>query len=799
MHVAHTPIPQSGGTWQNGISLKLPLQPDPIIRLLWFFVMLALCAALGVVIVSTITQNNYLKDTITEQTTLFFAALLRISRGTLTVDVVDICPETEQGVFILDNATSPPVAIKENPDVPPAVDLFDLSEIGWNVTDGSFTITGNYTVQTDELTYPCCIPNPVPLGNDCDCVWVRTFFGGRVEGCDDQQLYDLDYQYCGAQLTADQRIGVDHLHRSYDQDRPTSVANKLGMAYEQVKTNTLVVGGNQQLVQTPQELVPAFNHSGDRLLFSDLAGCPMPVCEVGVPEPYGYHFTVFEIIEQMNPVPGANPVAQQVELNECFDAVVFPLTPNPYVAIPPASQQEDVQNFELNTFGQTLLQCGLDGLPAPGQGLLTPSYLFNKIAHVSTPFFPIRQGATYKIEFGCTAINVFMTDDDDDIFDYQPQNVDFNQIETETIDTIQPDLSTIPVQVQVGVTPLGKYQWCAHMYDYLADDDACSLPPPFARYDFARILSTLDTTDSAGVIPQLGFFATQNDATLACCDMRKDLTCETVDNPVGTNSGILGSEFYTKDLPNRVWGSMAFQLYTICVGVNPTSYSSTNGIQSEMFVSVQRVNPMAWATGSEGMSFDLQGHAYWEVNDEVLAANPDMMGQCGVFSGATPWMFNTQQQVVDPSVTMQDVPGFEDIPYPGQANGELPGFNHMCNTTSATLANCYARVRSFMPGMPEVVSSSKKRESKVYEPGTGKTYWQGEMKDMASAPVWELFKEKELQKAAMAETRRMLHEVDKAAKERKRDKIREQHEANVQSIVEKARRHKKARKATIAL
>ena len=47
--------------------------------------------------------------------------------------------------------------------------------------------------------------------------------------------------------------------------------------------------------------------------------------------------------------------------------------------------------------------------------------------------------------------------------------------------------------------------------------------------------------------------------------------------------------------------------------------------------------------------------------------------------------------------------------------------------------------------------------------------------------------------------RKMLEQVDYLAKERKRDKIRDQHAQNVQSVVEKARRHNSSRKATMIL
>lgn len=776
-------LPQSRARL-NGQRINLSLQPSAMYRALAIVLLAVACGAVAAEIVSIVVQNNHLKHVITDQATLFFAALLKISRGTLEVDVVDSCP-TQQGVFVVDNTTDPPVQIVQNDDVPATVDQFELGDLTWTIPNGTLTITGNYTKVTGGDEFPCCDPFANPVGTKCDCVWPTADFGGLFEKCGDRSFFTLDYDYCEADLTNAQQLGVDNLEKSFDPNRPQSSTNKLNITHSQVRVDgNLTTGGTQQLPISVTELLPAFQHQTGYFLLSDVIGCPLgSMCDY--PDPFAYQFAVFQIVEPMV-LSTPNIADTQVDLGFCFSEELFPIDPNPYVKqLNPLT--DDPDDYYMNNLAQDLLQCGIEFNELyQSAGDLTAQMLFGDMAWVSSPFFPIRKGATYRVEFGCTAINMYLTNDDDDLYAFQ--DLDYT-----------PAPGVFPLE-----GPIGKFQWCSHMYDNLADDDACTLPPQSVRDEYLAYLSVLSGFQSVGIfggseidsiVKQLISQDGDDNQALrgvSCCDMRYDSSCISKSPNINTNLFPHSAGLFNTELPTRNWTASAFQLYTICAGVDSSAESSpSGGLQGQMFFSVQRVNPMVWLTGSEGMSYDLEGHAYWSVNDTILDQHPGFLGQCGVFSAATPFMFNEDQQVVNPSISMENVPGFEDLPYPNQVAGDLPSFNHLCNTKNTMMSNCHVRVRSFLPGEPEVVSTtSKKRDSSVYEPATGHVYWKGNMKDMPKAKAWDdpVFGNDKAAREARRRVDELLKKVEKQHNEEKRAEIRRRHALNVESVVARSRR-----------
>lgn len=781
-------IPQASARY-GGKSLRLPLQPSAFTRLLGVILFLAVAGAVTIEIVSTFAQNGHLGHVILNQADIFFAALLKISMGTLEVSAVDSCPETEQGVFILDNSVSPPTTIVNNSYVPSTVNEFDLGNLVWSLPDGWLNITGNYTVIRGGDEFICCDPFANPIGTQCSCVWDTDDLAGRYELCGTRSLYSLNYSFCQMDLLSSQYLGVDTLSRSFDPTRHASSTFKLNVTHQQtIIDGTLTVNRDQQLVNSATELVPAYEHSGSMLYLSDVIGCPTGSCTA--PDPFGYDLVVFQFIDKLGNPFQVDITSAQADTEYCLNTQLFPIDPNPYVQKPqPGADAKDVNSYLYNNLASELLSCGSSMPPTLFAATTTAANMFVNTAYVASPFFPIRKGATYKVEFGCTAINMHLEGDDDDL--YAPA-------------------SSCPGSPGDLSCETGKFQWCAHMYDMLADDDACTLPPPGIREEYLTYIGAqLALVDPAILGPELqnlvekyqklvNEFTANGDTasrSAVCCDMRYDSACfEPTPVTEKTIGNFLNTDIFHGEQPARKWNATAFQIYTICAGVSTVQSdynTSPAGLAAEMFISVQRVNPMAWLTGSEGMTYDMEGHAYWSVNDKVLEDHTNFMGQCGVFTGATPFLFNSQQQVVDPSVSMEGVPGFEDVPYPGQVAGELPSINHMCNTQEAMLSNCYVRVRSYLPGSPEMVSStSKKRESVLYEPSTGEVYWRGRQEDMAKADVWQsdIFRSKKDARNAKRKARELLRQTDREYNEEKRRKIQHQHQLNVEGMLKRARR-----------
>lgn len=848
-----TPAPKAKWLGKKKVSMRLPLIVSPEWRAYYALMLLFGLACLATVILSTVFQSLGLEDTIEDQNAILERAVQLISHTNLTINTEDTCA-LSQGVFVLDSA-NPHVAIVPNNAtyVPPSVTMFNLSSLNWEIPKGSLTTSSNFTFYHGGAYHLCCDFNASRFENRCTCVWPQNAQGAEAEKCGGLDVFSLGSEYCQLNLLNNQVLGVNQIRNPYDEFAPASNVTALDLNYDQVYIDHALQYGNgtQQAPQAPDEIVVASNHSGGLFSFADVSGCPFSDCSA-YPDRFGYEFNVFSIIY---PIPNTitsqsiqdaqtgcalgnqyqcdpdTPLAQK----QCVDSTIFPLSPDPYVdpTVFPQQNTSNPQDYFANQIATTVLGCGMENGIAPYQCdrifpcTVTPASLFStNPQYVSSPFFPIRTSATYKVEFGCTIINEYLTTDDDE--------------------APYPDTTNFPEGQYDMTSPNAKYHWCTHFYDGLADDDACnvydSTPNP---HNGTSSLPCCDLRDTAAC---LDVFFTQWQGPLSpipatiggdcgngyqgcgACDTCKDYnhiqcqaSCDSKsnDNPqcdgndctdtdVCICKGCPGNSGNTCSAPSDqnfwslakkrqvVWDAVAMQLYTVCVGVDPNNYNSADGLATNMFFSIQRVNPMVWGTGSSGMTFELEGHAYWTVNNTAMELHPGFVGQCGVFSAATPWMFNSQQEVVKPTIQMNGVPGFEDVPYPGQAQANNPSMNHMCNTNSAVASNCYIRVNSFLPGKPQVVSATSKREAKVWEPETGKLYWKGRLGDMPKAEIWETeFKDPKKRENMQENVFEMLKRAEADEKLRRQNEMQRQHAANVKAIVDAARHPSRKKRKTL--
>lgn len=825
-----TPVNRAKWIGKQVVDMAMPLVISPSWHAMYVLKFLMGAALMTGVILSVVLQSNNVKDTIKHEGHMLDRAVELISNTNLTLGVDDTC-QLYQGVFILDSNNPPTSIITNNATyVPPSVTMFNLSSLNWEIPKGSLTTTSNFTFYADGEYKLCCDFNATKLEARCTCVWPVNGHGTEFEHCA-SNLYSLGSEYCQADLLNNQILGVNQLRNPYDEFAPSSNVTALNLQYDQVYIDNILQFGNgtQQAPQSPDEVLVASNHSGGLQSFADVSGCPFSDCSI-YPYRFGYEFNVVSLVYPLPSVMnssqirtaqdgfhafpiegcvGEQPVPNLLQTT-CANGTVFPLSPNPYVLTDPAPGQNmsNPQDYYGNDIAVAFLSCGLtEGVPPYGYSsyqapaFLSAAQLFaNNPQYAASPFFPIRTSATYKVEFGCTMINQYLTSDDDEDT-YPTGNVNYNVND-----------------------PNAKYRWCTHFYDGLADDDSCeayvSTPSQIVNSN-VPCCDMRDTKSCENIYPSEwvgglngqilygGSCPSSSSDYLGCgpckgyipdCETGNETTCGCIENANDQGSCATPSEqnyWIVAQKRNITWDAMALQLYTLCIGLDPNNYNTPNKWVGDMFFSIQRVNPMVWATGSSGMTFEMEGHAYWSVNNSKVALYPGWVGQCGIFSAATPWLFNSQQEVVGPTVQMKGVPGFEDVPYPGQAQASNPSMNHMCNTNSAVASNCYIRVNSFLPGKPQVVSSTSKRDAKVWEPDTGKMYWKGRIKDMPKAKVWETeFKEPEKRKRMQNNMYQMLKRAEEKEKERKREEMQRQHAANIKSIVEAARHPRRKKTKT---
>lgn len=792
-------------TWlgKHKVPSRLPVMMSPewngyLVALLIFLLLVG-----GSFFLVIFFNYNDVEHTIKKSDSELIVELTKLAHGNLTANETDICADYDTGAFVV-SSDDPATMIVENAAVPPTATEFDLGTLNVFIrNEDTFFTTGDISVVAGGTPMECCVSVPSTSGDTCDCIWHGLEFD--LAGCEGAVLYQLNSTYCEADLLTSQQIGVNTITFAQDFINPHATKYPLNISFAQTYiNNSLVYFGIHKLPEGPSDIIIAANHSGGQLLYSDVLSCNLvPSDCANIPYASGYDFVLISLMDTVPEPQKATVQAGQRSSNitpitvmttpfilnsQTTDAMntncnvnistYSPLLPNAYVgALSQSANASDPRSYPMNELMVNILQCGLLGdelysVIQPGGTDVPASYYFSdKVSYVTSPFFPLAPGSTYKVEYSCTVTNIVVQEDDDEV-DVSPNvNYDF-----------------------------GHYTWCGHMYALLADDDNCEvLSSPTQFNQFVE-----GTPDNNNVYIQ------------NCCDFTTSENCIGVTTgPIvfGGATFIAGRSLLNQNSNNPRGGSeihkfganqistVAMQFFVMCMGVDPTSQgytSSETPVASEMFVSLERINPMIWDTSGRGMTFQAEGHSYWSIDDSILAAFPTYYGQCGVFSAATPWLFNTDQQSVNPSIQMKNVSGYEYMPYPDQILGELPSINHMCSVQGAAVSNCNIRVRSFLPGNPDVVSSSssKKRDAKVYEPTTGKVFWQGDLKDMPEADIWKTniideATKKRIKTRIKLQSDELLMKAQQKEYERKHDRLAQMHQANVDAVI--AKRKKKAR------